>query len=327
MIILPKKKYIEVEPSVSSAGMEGWFTLEAVRRSGLVTRQVSFKARSVGPFHNMLTDIGLDRISTQNAVNHRGYLSVGVGTPPPQFSDQELENRLATVSRDGNGNHISPSAPDYYFTHRIAYEFDIGELGNNNLTEIGVGGGSTGDLLMSRELIRDSGGSPVAFPIQSDEQLRATYEIRCYVDTSDVHATVMVGATQHDTITRPSGITTTSFQFGAFSGFGVQATFAVDGNSNSAAYSGDLVSMTDTAPSGSLGGTGGGGLTQFGYVPGSYQRDFRATFPTTAANGDIRTVVHNSIKGMRVQVQYDPPITKNNDEIVRLDHRVSWARR
>src|SRR5690606_24121908 len=121
-----------------------------------------------------------------------------------------------------------------------------GELGNNNLTEIGISGQNKNGLLFSRELIRDSSGNPAAFPITEDEQLEVTYELRLYPNLNDVPATVMVGSNSHDTITRPLGVTNTS-NWGPVEPV---TTLVIDASSNiSVAYSGDQVPYTNATTS------------------------------------------------------------------------------
>src|SRR5690606_19073517 len=93
-----------------------------------------------------------------------------------------------------------------YSSRTFTWTSAIGALGNNNLTEIGISGQSANGLLFSRELIRDPNGNPAAFPISADEQLEVTYELRLYPNLNDVPATVTVGASSYDTITRPIGV-------------------------------------------------------------------------------------------------------------------------
>src|SRR5690606_10621883 len=120
-------------------------------------------------------------------------------------------------------------------------------------------------LLFSRELIRDSNGNPAAFPISSDEQLQVTYELRLYPNLADVPATVTVGASSYDTITRPIAV---AGGWGAVTGLNVNA--ARDGTTPGVqrAYTGDLIPYTSTNPSGNLGDASSGATAS--YTNGSY---------------------------------------------------------
>jgi len=329
-IYIPSGRFVEGGLSEAKVGLEGWYTLRAIRRSGRVTREHRFKAeacRELPPFHNLITDLGLNRFGTTggNSLYYRCH--VGTGTATPSVTDTQLHNFLAAVSTSDPSNTAANSGPpDYYSSLRFRWTSAIGALGNNNLTEIGISGQDANGLLFSRELIRDSGGNPTAFPISDDEQLEVTYELRLYPNLTDVQATVMVGSNSHDTITRPIDVTNTSSWGPSAVSFSVANAGRSGASGVNRAFSGDLVSYTSSAisPSGNLGDASSGATAP--YTNGTFYRDISNTWNISTGNGNIRTVTFG-FGCAAFQVRYDPVITKTNTQVLTLHQRISWARR
>src|SRR5690606_23339010 len=238
----------------------------------------------------------------------------------PSVTDTQLQNFLAAVGGTPSTAIANSGPPDYYSYRTFTWISSIGELGNNNLTEIGISGQGTNGLLFSRELIRDSSGNPAAFPITADEQLEVTYELRLYPNLNDVPATVMVGSNSHDTITRPIGVTNAS-EWGPENSSTNTARRAAGG-----AYSGDLVPYTNSTSSlsGLLGAASSGSTAP--YTDGNFYRDISSTWNISTGNGNIRVVTF-FFNCAVFQVRFDPVITKTNTQVLTLHQRISWARR
>ena len=328
MIYVPNRNIMDAELSELKLGLEGWFTLRAIRKSGRVTREISFKAdmeRSVGPFHNLITTLGLDRFGSLQADQVYKYAHVGTGTATPAFTDTTLATWLGVVN---TGDPTSTStgnsgAPDYYSYRRLVYTSAVGQLGNNTLTEVGISGQTTTGNLFSRELIRDIGGSPVSFPILSDEQLEVTYELRNYPPLTDNAATITISGVSFDTITRAISVSDASAWAPASWAGGNNPSLHSSPSVN-VAYTGNLVSVTGSAPSGSLGGASS--ITTAAYSNGNFYRDNAAIWNAASGVGSIRTVVFKWWMA-RFQVQFDPVIVKTNIQTLTLNQRISWARR
>lgn len=328
-IYIPSGRFLEGEIAEAKVGLEGWFTLRARRRSGRVTRERKFKVgeiRELPRFHNLITNLGLDRFGSVGGNALYTHCHVGTGTATPSYTDTQLQNFLAVVSDSNPSTSASNSGPpDYYSSRTFTWTSAIGALGNNNLTEIGISGQSANGLLFSRELIRDPNGNPAAFPISADEQLEVTYELRLYPNLNDVPATVMVGASSYDTITRPIDVNGSAWG-------PVAATLsAVNGARSGAsganrAFTGDLVPYTSSliSPSGSLGDASSGATAS--YTNGSYYRDISNTWNISVGNGNIRLVTFR-FGCAAFQVRFDPVITKTNTQVLTLHQRMSWARR
>lgn len=325
-IYIPSGRFLEGEISEAKVGLEGWYTLRAIRRSGRVTREHTFKAeacRELPPFRNLITDLGLNRFGSTGASSVYSWCHVGTGTATPSVTDTQLQTFLAAVGTTPATSIANSGPPDYYSYRRFTWTSTVGALGNNNLTEIGISGQATNGLLFSRELIRDSGGNPAAFPISDDEQLEVTYELRLYPNLSDVPATVMVGPNSHDTITRPIDVTTAA-SWAPVNPLDSFANAAL--NSPNVAYSGDLVPYTNSAGSlsGPLGAASSGATAP--YTDGNFYRDVSNTWNISTGNGNIR-VVMVSFRCATFQVRFDPVITKLNTQVLTLHQRISWARR
>jgi len=325
-IYIPSGRFLEGEIAEAKVGLEGWFTLRAIRRSGRVTRERKFKVgevRELPRFHNLITNLGMDRFGSVGANDLYTYCHVGTGTATPSYTDTQLQNFLASISSPSTSSSNS-GPPDYYSSLTRTWTSAIGALGNNNLTEIGISGQSANGLLFSRELIRDPNGNPAAFPISDDEQLEVTYELRLYPNLNDVPATVTVGAGSYDTITRPIGVNSAAWYP---VGVGASENAArAPGSGGNRAFTGDLVPYTGvlTSPSGSLGDASSGATAN--YTNGSYYRDISNTWNISVGNGNIRLVTF-SFGCAAFQVRFDPVITKTNTQVLTLHQRMSWARR
>ena len=277
-IYIPSGRFVEGGLSEAKVGLEGWFTLRAIRRSGRVTRERTFKVeacRELPPFHNLITDLGINRFGSTGANSLYLRCHVGTGTATPSVTDTQLQTFLASVSPTTSPSAVKANSgpPDYYSYLTLTWTSSIGALGNNNLTEIGISGQNTNGLLFSRELIRDSGGNPAAFPISADEQLQVTYELRLYPNLTDVPATVMVGSNSHDTITRPIAVADASI-WGPYPPNLSVANAQRRGDFGlNRALSGDLVPYTNAINSvaGSLGEASDGATAP--YTDGNFYRD------------------------------------------------------
>lgn len=317
MIIIPSRKFIEGELPEIKVGLEGWYGMQAIKR-GRVVREYWF------PEHNLITDLGLDRIGSAGANSIYRYMHVGLGTANPDGAQVQLSNFLANVTTSQPTTTSGNSgAPDFYAWRRFEWTSGIGDLGNNILTEIGVSGQTGNGLLFSRDLIRDAEGDPSSFPIQDDEQFRGIYELRIYAPQSDNPASVMIGANPHDTITRALDVN--SGNWGAVNPGQVGVNFAANTIvGHSQAYSGDLVAITATNPSGSLGSATS--VSTQDYNNGDHYRDRTTVWGISTGNGNIRTVTQG-FNCCKFQVRYDPVIEKTSDQTLVLNQRVSWARK
>ena len=312
-IIVPGR-FMDIDtPSTPPCGVEGWFTLRAIRR-GRVVRERTFK--------NLITDLGLDKLSG-NASNCFQYFQAGIGTATPSVLDTTLANYIAgfgnTTSAYTSGASGTPGSAGYYLWTRVTGTSSIGAFGNNNLTEVGVGSQLATGNLYSRALILDGMGAPTTFPIASDEQLQITYEARLYPPSTDTLATVTVGASSFDTVTRPYRVNS---QWG-FDGHSVTYSFFGTANySNAHNISTQAIGSQTATLSGLSSSTN---YSNTSYTNGNHYRDGGGVFGTSVV-GTFKTFVYQT-GATWWQVGYTPDIVKTNIQELRLNQRVSWARR
>ena len=316
MIIIPARNIVESDPAHIPMGLEGWYSLRAIR-GGRVVREIEF------PTKNLITDLGLDRIGSESTANTYRYCHVGTGTTPPAPLDTQLANYLASVSASSTTENGNSGTPDFYSWRRFTWVSNIGALGNNILTEIGVSGSTASGLLFSRDLIKDSAGNPSTFPISSDEQLAATYELRLYPPLGDVEAEVQIGSNTHDTITRAA--VANSAQWGILTNTGSNVNFQASSSAGlTQVYEGDIGSITGL-PGGRTVNATSGTIDTLPYVNGSHYRDMSAGWSPATGAISVRSATF-AFNCCRFQVQYDPPIPKQANEFLTLRQRVSWGR-
>jgi hypothetical protein len=318
-------KHINLPPYA----VAGYFTLDA-RKVDDNGRIISTR-RLAGPFKNIETDTGLDRMGAN--ADWLTYCQVGTGNTAPSASDTSLAAFLVSSGDHPSGlssRGAQGSAP-YYAWHRIVYRFGTG-VAAGNIAEVGIGWVPSGSGLYSRALILDSGGSPTTITVQADEVLDVTYEWRVYPPTSDVVDTDFdVGGVLHDITVRAAAVTTIQPQFGT--GWGIYAgsfsSFATNGvtasiratNQGNSGYTGTIGAITGT-PAGSAISSTSTGSTAYG--ASDLARDGTITWGTAVEN-DIRSALF-TFNWCAYQVQFDPAIDKNAGFTLELTFRHSWVR-
>lgn len=268
-------------------------------------------------FRNLITNPGLDRMGSHS--DYLQYCSVGSGSTAPAVTDTALSSLVATtVTVHNSSNSITTTSPRYAYK-RNTYRFYSGTVAGN-LSECGVGWGSSGTGLYSRALILDGSGNPTTITVLSDETLDVTYELRWYITESDTSFNVTItGSGTHACVSRVANI-----EEDWSSQIGREMIVSTSGRANGVRmYSGALGAIT-SEPSGSLGGASG--WTMQPYTNGSYYRDCLIT----SGLGDNT----GSIAAMRVdttvcdnQISFSPAIVKTSAHSLSLTVRWSWGRR
>lgn len=318
-------KCIELPPG----GCAGFYTLDAHKLDS--DGRIVSTRRLAGPFKNLITDAGLDRMG--NNADWLRYCQVGTGNTAPSVADTALAAWVAGTDNNPSGLNsrgAQASAP-YYAWHRIVYRFGTGAAAGN-LAEVGIGWNVSGSGLYSRALILDPGGSPTTITVESDEVLDVTYEWRVYPPTGDVTVTDEdIGGVLHDLTIRAANVTSVMSQFSpgwgiyasSFSSFatngvtaGIRATN--EGNQGGTGAIGDITSV----PAGSQ--VAASSTTSAAYGATSMQRDGTMTFDT-AVEADILSALF-TFNWCSYQIQFTPAIDKNVGLTLNLTFRHSWAR-
>lgn len=288
----------------------GHYTLRRIGPDG--------RTRQILEFDNVITDLGLDLITTAPAYAYGfGYYlnvcCVGTGNTPPSYTDTALASYLASAGRgDASMAMTYVAGPPTYWKGVATYRFGTG-VAAGNLTEIGTyptNGSALG--LFSRALILDSGGVPTTLTVLPDEILDVTYELREYISTADVLGTFVSGGVTYNTVCRPSEINTPGqlgsvlrrstngepFNIDAYSGALGSITAAPSGSSYWIIYNNDAtkdpytpgqrhLDVSTTAPVGQA-NYGAGGIKAFRL--GSYLHKYQMSFLDSSGNGIPKVV-------------------------------------
>lgn len=160
---------------------------------------------------NLLTDYGLNSGFTGSYQYQ--FCAVGSGNTAPSFSDTQLVSQLGarsnTTTNTTSGNS---GASTYYYFYRRTFEFPLsGIIGN--VAEVGLFSGNTGANAFSRSLAKDSGGTPITFPVLSGEQLYVIYELREYRNQADVTGNLVLESISYPYLLRSCNIGNTNSIF------------------------------------------------------------------------------------------------------------------
>ena len=204
-IWVPKVGVIEAELSQGKIGVAGQYTIKKFHESGALVAEY-------GPFDNLITNAGLDRVGTSN---WNSLCFVGTGTATPAVSNTQLGVFLAqTSSRQIAWAQAAArgGSPDYWVQSSVTFSFGLG-VATGTLTEVGIGwdpGGGPPSLThrcFSRALIVDSGGSPVSITVLATEYLDVTYSMRFYPPLgADSVQTVVISGVNYTFTTRACGV-------------------------------------------------------------------------------------------------------------------------
>lgn len=297
---------------------------------------------------NLITDLGLNRLaalscfstSTTIATAWRRRLAVGTGSTAPAVGDTTLDNEVQRAATSGGFSSGSNTYSLDTGTNEWVAESLVTRLvtmtESRNITEFGLAQETTADIVI-RELLRDSGGTPITVTIPEGKTLRVdhTLEVRLPAPESGVAATLdieeydisdaLVDTIGYD-ITH-GGYTSDAVVEGIFrvwnpaistgpAAYAVSSSWSYSRTTNPTVMSGTqvLLSLVD-------------------YTPDSLQRVKRATFSTAQANADLRgfrfvsgTVGVPFNRGWVIRFDDPETYTKVNTDTLRVGLVSSWAR-
>ncbi|UYA98982.1 hypothetical protein IVIADoCa9_46 [Xanthomonas phage vB_Xar_IVIA-DoCa9] len=270
---------------------------------------------------NLITDNGMDYIGGNGASPNTflGYVSVGSGANPPQFTDSALQARVATTSTSNNNeNGFAVSAP-YFTWYRRQFQFGTGAAAGV-LSEIGITG-YNGTPAYTRALIKDSAGNPTTITVLPDELLIVTYERRVYCHTEDVVTTATIKGVETTITIRPS-------QLGTSSGHNAQGTpYWTDYIWGGYWYHGGTgVGPITGVPTGTQVSYSNAEYSNAAYTSGTYYRDQIINLTVQNAAGLTLTAFEGLYAATSYQIGFQPGVPKTNAETVALRLRMSWAR-
>lgn len=314
-----------MKPVPIEAQMDAFYELEVIKVLEDGTRVLK---RKLGPFHNLLTDLGLNVMGDTNS--YLGTCYVGTGNAAPTFLDTQLQAKVASAGWVSVTNTFQPSPP-YYTTSSFLYEFATGAAAGN-LTEIGVGIAAAQNYLFSHALIQDSGDNPTSLVIESDEILRVTYSVRLYPPSADLTGTINISGVDYNYVLRPSIVNTGigayssgwSLAYGTPTGAGFPGIRSEGNAYDNAAYSGPIGAAT-AKPSGT---SAAASQSSPSYVSQSFESKTTLSWGINSGNlaGGIQSVFFGFF-WCAYQIQFTPPIPKDSNTTLSLTFKHSWARK
>ena len=296
-----------------SIQVEGIYSFKAI--NSLTNEERDLSAFIADDHPNLFLNSGLEALGTASDLAFG--CRVGSGSSAVVATQTALDSTVASTTTVQSSSAGAQSSPPYFNWGRRTYRFAQG-VATGNLTEVGVYSNISGNPLISRALILDSSGNPTTLTILADEYLDVTYELRCYVDTTDKNLELVLLGETYNVVARPSNITYSSAWADYF--FTYMTHYWT---TTSTFYNGPIGAITGT-PSGS-----GANLnfTRMTYISGSYEQGLIHSAGLDFANlsGGVSALRLRTSKG-EWQLGFTPPIPKDNFKTLVINVYLSWAR-
>lgn len=264
-------------------------------------------------FPNLITNAGLEAMGTTGI---QSWCMVGAGNDIPSIFDTTLKFRIASTSTIQARVNSARSSPPYYGVSTITYRFAAGAAAGN-LSEVGIGWSTTN--CFSRALILDANGDPTTITILANEFLDVIYELRSYPPLADDIFNVNLSGTNHQVTVRAAAVTDQVWAPQLTEAVQFYATTSVT------AYSGPIGAITGNPSGSAITIT----PTNNAYQAGSLTKTAYSVFGLDQANyvGGIRSLrVYTYFQVGLYQMEFNPPIPKDNTRTWRVDYGVTWAR-
>lgn len=290
--------------------------------------------KDTGFFDNLITNTGMNRIGTvtTNTVSSIsafrdlcGRFVVGSGSAEPQFTDTALQNPVAFASSDVSLVSESSNYERGWYEITVRHQFGQGQAAGN-LSEIGIQRTSASGPLWSRALILDGQGNPTTITVLPDDFLTCYYTLRIMIPKEDVVFNIDVDYSEDGIVpTVVTGRPLNANSSSTTSGWGLQTVITAVGYVLLEFYTGGLAAPTASTPLGSHIETASG-FSVVPYVTDSFERYVTRTFGLDDFNSqELRTAVINALMGCW-QIEFDPPLQKNNTQTMQVTFGYSWAR-
>lgn len=282
---------------------ETLFKFEKVDRYGNVLQ-------TVGPFHNLMLDQGLDAMFNTKMSALTEYIHIGSGTSTPQKSDTSLGNEVAvTNKKESNTRSGNLYMTEDSYRYRIStFQFDEGEVvasGDVDIAEVGLG---PIDFIINRQLL------PEFINIAHDQGLRIEAETRMYYHPS-----------------LPGIPIRGSFQFNGetinYSNYFYDAGYEWFDPDYQRMIFGYSFPELSNSSSFSAGGSAPNSETYSEYIPGTFYIDGTFVWDPGSFVGDVEKIgVSGYGSSWHSFIYLDTPITVTDLEELTLAMRFTWAR-
>lgn len=292
--------------------------------------------KDTGFFDNLITNTGMNRIGTVTTDtisssiafdNLCGRFVVGSGSAEPQFTDTALQNPVAFASSDVTRVSESSNYERGWYEITVRHQFGQGQAAGN-LSEIGIQHTSTSGPLWSRALILDGQGNPTTITVLPDDFLTCYYTLRIMIPKEDVVFNINVDYGEDGIVpTVVTGRPLNANSTDPTNGWGLQtAATSSFGGAYLQFYTGGLAAPTASVPLGSPIDSRTSNFSAVPYVPDSFERYITRTNGLNEHNSqNLRTAMLGALMGCW-QIEFDPPLQKNNTQTMQVTFGYSWAR-
>lgn len=291
--------------------------------------------KDTGFFDNLITNTGMNRIGqvttdTENSLTAFrslcGRFIVGSGSAEPQFTDTALQNPVAFASADPLLDSQSSNYDRGWYEITVRHQFGQGQA-VGNLSEIGIQHTSASGPLWSRALILDGQGNPTTITVLPDDFLTCYYTLRIMIPKEDAVFNIDVDYDEDGIVpTIVTGRPLNADSASPWEGWGLQTARTTVNRTSLQFYSGGLAAPTANNPLGSPTGSGTTSISTVPYVTDSFERYVTRTNGLNEHNSqNLRTARLNALMGAW-QIEFDPPLQKNNTQTMQVTFGYSWAR-
>lgn len=298
--------------------------------------EMQYITKDTGEFNNLIVDAGLHDLGDGTGTGFPtvcGRFVLGTGSTPPTVNDVALESPLKWAGGDVTTVTQTSSYAAGYYEITVKYQFGQSEA-VGNLSEIGIQKTSVSGVLWSRALIRDENGTTTITKRNTDF-LTCFYTLRINIPQQDqVFTNVPVlydGVPTNTTVTvRPLGANSSDYSGGwgiskalvstqQNTDYGYATSFYTGGLSAATSYTplGSIVSRQFSAP-----------LSVPAYDPinAPFEKHTRQKLGLTSWNSaSLRTLKISHLLGTW-QVNFDPPIQKDDTQEMTITVGVKWGR-
>ena len=300
-------------------GVKGFLRLQTINK-------FSGKCRiDTGWFPNSVLFEGMNRMGGYS--DYFNYAQVGTNNTTPQQTDTGLLGWHAGTNTIMENFRGAAASPPYYGYRQKRFRFGAGTVAAN-LSEAGVGWGSTGATLWNRALIVDLLGNPTTVTPLADELLDLTAQIRYYPPLVDVTGVKTIGGENFNYLVRAAEVTNSDW-WGNGIGTVVQHSCAY--TSDWQVYDGEPGTLTQN-PSGVAAAIDfTNGVSSNAYSNNSYTRTMNFNCGPNGWNapGLLRTLRFRTTAGsyqIRLgKVSDDSPLNKTSAKVIDGQFQVSWS--
>lgn len=315
--------------------------LPAVRLGGRFRAVVSKDAEckqvveDTGFFDNLITNTGMNRVgevTTNASISIRSFRSlcgsfvVGSGSAEPQFTDTALQNPVAFATGDPVLISQSSSYERGWYEISVQHQFEQGRAAGN-LSEIGIQHTSASGPLWSRALILDGQGNPTTITVLPDDYLTCYYTLRIMIPKEDAVFNIDVDYDADGIV--PTAVTGRPLAADSSSmtqGWGLQTAVTSSASAHLQFYTGGLGAPTAVNPLGSPIGSLTSSFSVIPYITDSFERYVtRTNGPNEHNSQELRTARLYALMGCW-QIEFNPPLQKNNTQTMQVTFGYSWAR-